>query len=153
MSIVRRFFVIQALMLWQGGFLFYAVVVVPTGTEVLGSFAQGRVTRHVTESMNLIGVVTLAILAWDQLQGPRTCRKSRWFLWTFFALSLAVLFWLHHQVERHVDFAADGRIVDYPAFYFWHRVYLYVITAQWTIGLVYVAIMLRAWNAAKSTPP
>ena len=71
MSLVRRFLVIQALLLWQGGFLFYAAVVVPTGTEVLGSFEQGRVTRHVTNSMNVIGAVTLIILAWDQLANGR----------------------------------------------------------------------------------
>ena len=54
MTILRRFFVLQSLMLWQGGFLFYAAVVVPIGTDVLGgSFEQGRITRFVTEQMNV----------------------------------------------------------------------------------------------------
>ena len=54
-------------MLWQGGFLFYAAVVVPTGTEVLGSFEQGRVTRHVTDWLNGIGAVTLS--SWPGTSG------------------------------------------------------------------------------------
>ena len=37
--------------------------------------------------------------------------------------------------------------MDYRAFYFWHRVYLYVTTAQWMAALAYVVLMLRAWRA------
>lgn len=136
-------------MLWQGGFLFYAAIVVPTGTEVLGSFQQGRVTRHVTDSMNMIGVISLLILAWDQGQSSTILRKSRWWLWIGLATTLACLFWLHPKVEMHVDFAADGRVVHYREFYFWHRVYLCVSTAQWTIGLIYVVLMLCSWRESR----
>jgi hypothetical protein len=152
MPIVRRFLVLQALMLWQGGSLFYAAVVVPTGTEVLGSFQQGSVTRHVTDAMNLIGVVCLLILAWDQLQSLPTFRRTRWTLWSCQAVMLAGLFWLHGKVERLVDFSANGHIADYPVFYLWHRVYLYATTAQWLIGLVNVMVMLRVWNAVRTAP-
>ena len=41
MSTFRRFLVIQALILWQGGFLFYAAVVVPTGSKVFSSSDRG----------------------------------------------------------------------------------------------------------------
>ena len=44
-------------------------------------------------------------------------------------------------------FGAEGRVRDYGAFYFWHRVYLYVASAQWVAGLVYVGLLLRAWGA------
>ena len=48
MVVVRRFVVVQALLLWQGGFLFYAAIVVPVGTDELGSaFAQGKITARV----------------------------------------------------------------------------------------------------------
>lgn len=146
MQLLRRFLVVQALMLWQGGFLFYAAVVVPTGTDVLGSFEQGRVTRHVTDWMNVIGAITLAILAWDQLCSPPP-RRTRWAIWTILAVGLAMLALLHPRIESYVDFSATGGISDYPAFYFWHRVYLYVASAQWFVGLTYVAILLRSWSA------
>jgi hypothetical protein len=148
MSAVRRFLVFQALALWQGGFLFYAAFVIPTGTEVLGSFEQGRVTRHVTNSMNVIGAATLAILAWDQCFSG--FRRLRWSLWVGMAGTLAALVWLHVLVEGLVDFSPSGRISDYPAFYSWHRAYLFVSTAQWVLGLVYVAALIRDWD--KSPP-
>ena len=34
MRILRRYLVVIALMFWQGGFTFYAAVVVPVGTAV-----------------------------------------------------------------------------------------------------------------------
>ena len=67
MTTLRRFLVVQALMLWQGGFLFYAAVVVPAGTEVLGSgAAQGPITARVTDALNLCGLAALVLTAWDQ---------------------------------------------------------------------------------------
>jgi len=109
------------------------------------------VTRLVTESMNVIGVVSLVILAWDQISS--SCRKWRWSLWVFLAMTQAGLFWLHQKVASHVDFAVDGRVIDYTAFYLWHRVYLYVATTQWAIGLVYVALMLRSWTPTSRPTP
>jgi hypothetical protein len=146
MQLLRRFLVVQALMLWQGGFLFYAAVVVPMGTDVLGSFEQGRVTRHVTDWMNVIGAITLAILAWDQI-GSSTLRRTRWAMWAILAMGLVMLAVLHPRIESYVDFSATGGISDYPAFYLWHRVYLYVTSTQWFVSLLYVAVMLRAWAA------
>src|SRR5947208_6620899 len=104
MQLLRRFLVVQALMLWQGGFLFYAAVVVPTGTDVLGSFEQGRVTRHVTDVMNLIGAVTAVVLAWDQLANPepRWCRRARWAVWAVLTGGLVTLAFLHPMIERLV---------------------------------------------------
>jgi hypothetical protein len=36
-AMVRRFLVLAAVMFWQGGFTFYEAVVVPVGSEILGS--------------------------------------------------------------------------------------------------------------------
>ncbi len=137
-------------MLWQGGFFFYAVFVVPTGTEVLGSFQQGRVTREVTLSLNLIGVATLLLIAWDQFQ-TSAMRRARWIIWVFLVSTLAAQFVCHLQVERFVDFTRDGRIEDYPAFYFWHRVYLCLAAAQWLAGLACMLLTLMAWRTDTPT--
>ena len=142
MSTLRRFLVIQALMLWQGGFLFYAAVVVPTGTEVFNSFGQGIVTRHVTDWLNGIGAVAVAVLAWDQWANGDSRRQARvrWGLWAVLAGSLAGLALVHRRLEPYVDSTMEVR-----EFYAWHRVYLIAAAAQWVAGLAYVAVMLRAW--------
>ena len=129
-------------MLWQGGFLFYAAVVVPTGTQVFSSFGQGMVTRHVTDWLNGIGAAAVAILAWDQWANgdSRGPARVRWGLWAVLAGSLAGLALVHLRLEPHVD-----SVMDLREFYAWHRVYLIAAAAQWVAGLAYVAVMLRAW--------
>lgn len=148
MTLLRRFLAIQSLMIWQGGFFFYAAVVVPIGTDVLGTFDQGRVTRHVTEWMNRIGIATLVLLCWDQWSAPN---RWRWRLWTGMAISVPVLFWLHGEVEKRIDFGPEQRVTDFASFYAWHRAYLYVATAQWLLGLAYLALTLRVWHSSCRT--
>jgi hypothetical protein len=149
MLLLRRFLVVQALLFWQGGFLFYSAVVISVGTDVVGSWMQGQITRHVTDWMNGIGAGALVILAWDQLANPesRGCRRARWGLWLVLAASLVGLLALHPVVEGLLDGSGSASRGPYRTFYFWHRVYLYVATAQWVAGLAYVAVMLRAWGA------
>src|SRR5437660_1623910 len=75
----RRFLVLAALMFWQGGFTFYAGVVVPVGREVLGSDRdQGFITRQVTEYLNLAGGIAVAVLAWDVMAAADPSRPRRW---------------------------------------------------------------------------
>ena len=77
LTLGRRLLVLAALMFWQGGFTFYAAVVVPVGKEVLGShFNQGRITRRVTVYLNLAGAVALLPLAWDAAASAD--RAARW---------------------------------------------------------------------------
>jgi hypothetical protein len=87
--ILRRFLTLVALIFWQGGFTFYAAVVVPIGQRVLGShLEQGFITREVTWYMNIAGAVALAVLAGDLLASSRTqlLVRLRWastFEWVF----------------------------------------------------------------------
>src|SRR3954451_24425626 len=96
---LRRFLVVQALMFWQGGFLFYAAVVVPVGTDVLGgAAAQGVITARVTGWLNLIGLACLGLLAWDTAttRDPAGRRvAARWWLWIGSAALLYLLWFLH----------------------------------------------------------
>ncbi len=149
MALVRRFFVLQLLMLWQGGFLFYAAFVVPVGTEVLGSaLEQGRITRFVSETINEIGVIALIIFALDLLhESPKSSLRKSWLWgsWTLMAVALLALFAVHQRLLELVDFV-NSSIEDHPRFYFWHRVYLWIITIQWTAGLVYTILILSSWR-------
>jgi len=141
---IRRFLTLQALLLWQGGFVFYAAVVVPVGTDVLGSSAmQGAVTQQVTNWLNRLGVAALCILAWDvAFTSPR--RTIRWITWGGTAGLLAVLFFLHAVLDSNFD--STRKISADPAtFKTVHITYLWVSTIQWLLSLVFAWSTLRAW--------
>src|SRR5437870_1841743 len=90
-SLLRRLLVLAAFAYWQGGFTFYAGVVVPLGTEVLGGAGdQARVTRLVTWYLSLSGAAVLAVFALDVIADPRM-RRARWPVWAAVALLLVVL--------------------------------------------------------------
>jgi hypothetical protein len=59
---------------WWGGLTFYALVVVPIGTELLGSVEQGFVTQRVTLWHNWLGVVIALALAAEAWR----LRSSAW---------------------------------------------------------------------------
>jgi hypothetical protein len=146
---LRRFLVLQILLLWQGGFLFYTAVVVPTGTTVLGSStAQGAVTARVTDVLNVIGVVALAILAAELgLARDSIARRTRarWWCWWLLFLSQALLLCCHHLLDALMD-PDRTRVVIHSPFYFIHRIYLWTSTAQWLVGLVLAWLTLLAWR-------
>ena len=54
MVLLRRLLLLWSLMFWLGGFTFYASIVVPIGTRVLGNSSrrQGFITREVTRQLN-----------------------------------------------------------------------------------------------------
>jgi hypothetical protein len=108
-------------MLWQGGFLFYASVVVPIGTDLLGGArAQGVITARVTEWLNLAGLVCLGLLG------------GLWFL--------------HLILDYFMDPA--GRVVQMrEPFRVAHGAYLWVSTAHWLMGLALAWLTLAAWRA------
>jgi hypothetical protein len=148
MKSLRRFLVIQALALWQGGFLFYATFVVPVGTSVLGSSAeQGAITRRVTDYLNACGVAALLVCLWDLVGRHRgiALLRCRWLLWLAMALILGGLIVLHVPMESLLDDLAAGS-ASRSHFRALHRLYLWLSTAQWLLALGYVYLTLRAWR-------
>jgi hypothetical protein len=149
MTLLRRFLVVQSLMLWQGGFLFYAAFVVPTGTKVLGgSFEQGRITRFVSESINWVGLAAVVVFAWELLHEPtrsRSLKRWLWGSWFIMAAGLASLYLIRLRLLELVDFEGST-FPDRRLFHFWHRIYLWIITLQWAAGLVFVVGLIRSWR-------
>ena len=145
-SSLRRFLVMFLFAVWFGGFSFYSVVVVPTGHRVLRSkVRQGFITQQVTNKLNLLGVVTVAALAW-QVVAMRHAKSRRWFRvaaisWTALAVTLAVLFWLHPQLDALLDPVARS-VADDDKFYTLHRWYLIVATVQWLAMMVHAGALL-----------
>lgn len=148
-TLLRRFLVLAALMFWQGGFTFYAAVVVPIGQEVLGSHqSQGFITRQVTDYLNLAGAICLLPLAWDTaISTPSSIRRHwlRWLSWVGMAVILGLLVGLHGQLDTLLDPDAYA-ILDRPTFRSGHRLYLWLSTIQWSFCLVYMGLTLIAWR-------
>ncbi len=147
--LLRRFLIVAALMFWQGGFTFYAAVVVPVGRQILDTPGdQSRVTRPVTNYLNLAGAVALLPFAWDILacrDGSTWRRFVRWGMWLGMAATLVLLVWLHGVLEsRLTDSTAPGS----APFRTVHRIYLWICTVQWVCVLVYLGATLLAWRAA-----
>ncbi len=147
---LRRSLVLVTLMFWQGGFTFYAGVVVPIGTQVLGGAQeQARVTRRVTPYLNLAGAVTLVVLAWDIVasRDPIVRRRwLRWLTWGVQAVALAVLAWLYVRLEMLLH-PESPQPTDRLSFRLLHRSYLWVSAVQWGFVLVFLVLTLRAWKA------
>lgn len=151
MTAFRRFLVVQALLLWQGGFLFYSGVVVPIGTDVLGSAAaQGAITARVTDALNVCGAVGLAVAGWDLARARDPVRRrtaARWWCWSVAAVCQFALFVLHVILDSLMDPGRTHVVVPASSFRPFHRMYLWASTIQWFVCLPLVWWALRAWSA------
>jgi hypothetical protein len=150
----RRFLVVQALLLWQGGFAFYAAVVVPAGTRLLGAPGQGAITARVTDALNAIGVVGLAVVALELgfSRDPKPRRTARrWWAWGVALSCQGLLIYLHLLLDALMD-DDRRRVADRTAFYALHRMYLLTSTVQWVACLLLVWWMIRAWREEDRIP-
>jgi hypothetical protein len=145
---LRRFLVVVALAFWQGGFTFYAGVVVPVGMSVVGPTRQSLITLVVTRWLNLAGTVALAVVGIDLLWSRDSSLvrlRLRWLCWVVMVLALVALLWLHLHLTAMMDPAALT-VSDREAFYPWHRAYLLISTVQWLCATVFLVLMLRSWR-------
>ena len=143
MTTLRRFLVLAALMFWQGGFLFYAAVVVPVGRGSIGS-AQSGVTQRVTLYLNLAGAIALVLLAWD-VWASTSRRRWRWACWLGMAAALPALIWLHGRIETAIV-PGTADVLDHQVFYPSHRVYLWLSTVQWALAVFFLVLSVGAWS-------
>ena len=140
---IRRLLAVLLLAVWWGGFTFYALVVVPTGHQVLRSkVRQGFITQQVTNQLNVLGAATLALLLWQWVATRREVNSPGWsrtavVSWVVLGVTLALLFWLHPRLDALLD-AEHRTVLDDDKFYALHRIYLVVATVQWLAGLVHL---------------
>lgn len=134
---------------WQGGFMFYGAIVVPVGTQVLGSESmQGFVTRSVTNYLNVAGVIALVVWGFElsiAKDASTTRNRVRWALLLMMMLLLALLGWLHTQMDKHLDTEMQ-QVLDLPLFTRLHSWYLIISTLQWLFGLAFTGLTLSAWH-------
>ena len=133
--------------LWFGGFTFYAAIVVPVGTDLIGTSEQGIVTQTVTHWLNgmggltLIGIFYLAFFAFPN-KGLKIC-------WASLSLTWIALLLVHLQLDALIE-PGSYALQDPSTFYTWHRVYLWIHTLQWiaSIGFwwLFLSFILKKAN-------
>jgi hypothetical protein len=139
-----RFLAVGLLAFWQGGFMFYGGVVIHIAHRVLGSHLEvGFITQRVTNWLNVIGAVTLIVLAANLLITRRRTGRMLWWgltgTWAVMAVAMIVLLATHPMLDRVLD-AHEHEVLDRVHFGLLHKVYLGVSTIQWA------AAMLHLWG-------
>jgi len=148
MLMFRRMSLLWLLMIWQGGFMFYGLVVINVGLQVFGDpLQQAWVTQRVTNWLNLLGAVALTAWAWDIAASPTAAATRRWpwLIWLLLAASLAALALLHPLMDAHMD-VDQSYFSDAPSFHEMHRWYLRVSTGQWLAAVGLSAWTLLSWR-------
>src|SRR5262245_62510583 len=85
---LSRLAAVLTMALWWGGLTFYALFVVPTGVDVLGSeTGQGFITQRVSSIINLCGILALIVLlvhaavSWRSISRlPRIALSTTWLI-------------------------------------------------------------------------
>ena len=137
---VPQFILALAVGLWLGGLTFYAGIVVPIGTEIIGGTEQGFITQRVTNWLNVFGLIAifgLGVNVW--WRGRIWTNVVTWML--IAALQLSLL-GLHPLLDDQLDLA-NRTMRDASWFYACHRVYLILTAAIWLTGLAHVWLIGR----------
>lgn len=138
---------------WWGGFTFYASVVVPVGSDILGSSrTQGFITQIVTHWLNIAEGLTIFAMTCDLWVNRNRRKKNYVFIETGIAIGLliclATLVFLHPKLDELVDFS-DETIFDEAKFYQIHQAYLWVSSVQWALGALWIACFATWFCDAK----
>ena len=123
---------------WWGGIFFYAIVVVPIGSEAIGSVEQGFLTQQVSRMHNGLSIAFLLCLV---IEAIRMRSVSVGVIVTTLAFNLLLLHVWHLHLTHAMNF--EDRSVP-VAFYKQHAVYLWLFAAQWFQGILVPALIFRA---------
>ncbi len=151
------FFTLAAFAIAFGGFTFYVSIVVPIGTNILGSArAQGEITQQVTHWINAATAIAAGCMlvntwsAWRRQPGDTHLRSDvRWVWVEWLAIGTIIagligLLGLHPMLDDLIV-GAPGKIQvrHRENFYQWHRAYLWISTLQWLASWIWLAAWVR----------
>lgn len=137
---LARYLAMASFAFWQGGFVFYAGVVVPLGTAMWGDRTQGFLTRQVTPWMNVAGLVACGFFLLDALLWRRF-RRSRLCLALILGAGVLFLIWLHPQLNT-LMVPETETILDRRAFRTLHKIYLWLCTVMWMVSLIWLGLSI-----------
>jgi hypothetical protein len=144
--IALRLSALLTLAVWVGGFTFYGAVVIPILHDEMGVRATGFVTKRVTDAINVMGAITLAVwwltVAIERSAGSARIRRAKLSLLIATTATLIFLAALHRVMDRRLD---SG---DFQDFYPLHRAYLIASTIQWLLNVGLMAASLVLWRDA-----
>lgn len=145
---IRRYVVLLTFALWMGGFTFYTLFVIPTGSKVLGSERDvGFITQQVTNWLNWIGLLALLVLVWNaRAEGRGIAKFFLALAWLAMAVTEAGLFLLHRIIDNLLDTEAHKIHGPLDHFFVWHRSYMAVASLQWLAALLYLFLALAIWR-------
>lgn len=139
---LRRTLAIFAFAAWLGGFFFYASFVVPIGTDYLGSrLAQGVITFSVSKILNNLGILAICLFILEEacdFTGSKAAKVTRILMMFIMAITLIILFNVHTYLSSVFDRENLVYTVPRSQFKYWHGFYLWVCTAQWLAGMIWV---------------
>ena len=144
-----QFILALAVGLWLGGLTFYAVIVVPIGTEIVGGTEQGFITQRVTNWLNAIGVVAILGLGANVWWRQRT--RANVITWILTAALQVSLLGIHPLLDGQLDLA-NRTVRDASWFYACHRVYLILTASIWLTCLAHVWLIGRPIANPVSAP-
>ena len=153
-AVVSQWLLLGVFLFWLGGFSFYMAVVIPTGSEVVGTRTQGFITQQVTHYINLFCLIATVGMLVDWVQCfLRSRRESNEVISTLICgvcailigACLAILYPLHIQLDELID-PDENLVYDEVLFYGKHRIYLWISTLQFVMGWVWLFARLWIWN-------
>lgn len=140
-----RLFLLLVWATWWGGIFFYASVVVPIGSESIGSLGQGFVTQQVSRIHNLLSLAFLVCLV---LESIRLRSAFVGILTILLSINVLLLFLWHSHLTNAMNF----QVHSVPStFYKQHAIYLWLTASEWILGMVTAAILFRTTQPADST--
>ena len=132
---------------WWGGLCFYAVVVIPIATEIVGSVEQGFISQRVTQWHNALSGLFLLCLFTEAFRTRSTA------LWAFAAalsfIDIGLVVW-HSRLTGMMDFQHWTVSSD---FYTEHAVYLWITAAEWVLGIMIPIWLLPSLHMARKVKP
>ncbi len=151
---IYRTLLLACFSMWFGGFGFYVSIVVPIGTDILGSARnQGMITQQVTDWLNLFaGIAVVAMLLESYVSWKSCAGFSKWWLLSFSVLVgvlLGGLVWLHPVLDAMID-PNDMEISDEAKFYQLHRLYLWLSTIQWIAAWAWLIVLSFRWSRTRT---
>ncbi|MGY8769614.1 MAG: hypothetical protein ACKVH8_14450 [Pirellulales bacterium] len=142
----QQYVTLLSIVLWLGGFTFYAACVVRVGSFVVGGTEQGYVTQLVTNALQSIAVVMLCLVLVDICLYARTNLKAVTLLriigWLVMAVSTAILFVVHAQMDALLNVSTMESPED-SLFSPLHQRYQFVITFYWFASMFELGLLLH----------
>lgn len=142
---LRVFATAMLVSLWTGGFLFYAAVVVPVGSAMIGKTSQGFITSQVTIWLNLFSCLIAVTMLIDLRRRSHLRRFAATFL---FACAIPVLWTLHVILTSQMETSTQS-IASPESFYQIHRAYLLISTLQWGTAVYWILTLGKEISALR----